>query len=290
MANYSAPGPVPGLASLAQRYDAVLCDVWGVLHNGMVSFPPAREALAAFRAAGGTVVLITNAPRTSPFIIEQIAELGVAASSYDAIVTSGDVTRALLAEKAPARLRHIGPAQHLTLYDGLDLPLSSVEDAEIVCCTGLRDDIHETPEDYEAELAALAARELPMICANPDIVVERGHQLVYCAGALAARYSALGGSTAVAGKPHAPIYEAALERAAAIRGGPAARDRVLAIGDGAPTDLAGAFRHDIDVLFVTGGIHSGHFGPADAPDIAAVHRFLADEGLGATAFLPALTW
>ncbi len=290
MANSSTPGRVPGLAEIAPRYDALLCDVWGVLHNGVDSFAGARTALETFRAGGGTVVLITNAPRTSPYVIAQIAGLGVGSECYDAIVTSGDVTRDLLAAHAPARLRHIGPDIHLSLYDGLDLTLVSPDEADIVSCTGLRDDDHETPDDYQAELAALAARGLPFICANPDIVVERGHQLIYCAGALAERYAALGGTTSVAGKPHRPIYEAALARVAEIRGAPVAENRVLAIGDGAPTDLAGAVRQNLDVLFVTGGIHAGHFGPADTPDADAVHRFLVAEGLGATAFLPGLCW
>lgn len=290
MANSSAPGRVPGLAELAPRYDALLCDVWGVLHNGVASFAAAREALSAFRDGGGTVVLITNAPRTSRFVIEQIAALGVEPGCYDAIVTSGDVTRGLLAAYAPARLHHIGAERDVTLYDGLALTLSDAAAADVIGCTGLRDDTRETPGDYEAELAALVARGLPLVCANPDIVVERGHQLVYCAGALAERYAALGGTTAVAGKPHAPIYEAGLARIAAIRGRELARERVLAIGDGAPTDLAGAFRQNLDVLFVTGGIHAGHFGAAAEPDAAAVHRFLATEGLGAHAFLPSLVW
>ena len=290
MANSSTPGRVPGLAELAPRYDAVLCDVWGVLHNGVASFEQARAALTAFRDQGGTVVLITNAPRTSSFIVEQLLELGVPASCYDAIVTSGDVTRELLVAHGPARLYHIGSDQQLTLYDGLPLTLSTAADADIISCTGLRDDLHETPDDYEAELVALAARNLPFICANPDLVVERGHQLVYCAGALAARYAALGGATFVAGKPHAPIYAAALAKVEAVRGKAVPRDRVLAIGDGAPTDLAGAFRQDLDVLFVTGGIHSGHFGPTDRPEADAVHRFLIAEGLGAAAFVPGLVW
>ncbi len=290
MANSLLPGPVPGLAALAPRYDAVLCDVWGVLHNGVSSFAGARAALSAFRAGGGTVVLITNAPRTSHYVVEQIAELGVEADCYDAIVTSGDVTRAILAAHAPARLHHIGNEQQMSLYDGLDLTLVGADEADVIGCTGLRDDLHETPADYEAELAALAARGLPFVCANPDLVVERGHQLVYCAGALAARYQALGGQTFVAGKPHAPIYDAALERVDAVRGRAVPRDRVLAIGDGAPTDLAGAFSQKLDILFVTGGIHAGHFGPNDKPETAAVHRFLAAEKLGAAAFIPGLVW
>lgn len=290
MANLSLPPRIAGLHRLAPHYEAVICDVWGVLHNGVTSFAKARTALANYRAAGGTVVLITNAPRTSHPVAEQLAALGIEKASYDAIVTSGDVTRSLLATYAPARLHHIGLERDASLYEGLALERSDIADAEIVSCTNLRDDSRESPADYEEELRALVARDLPFICANPDIVVERGHQLVFCAGALAARYAALGGRVVVAGKPHAPIYEAALAKLAALRGHAVERASVLAIGDGAPTDLKGACDQGIDVLFVTGGIHAGHFGPPLDPDTDAVHRFLQAERLGAAAFIAELSW
>lgn len=290
MTNTSSPPRETGLGALAPAYAAVLCDVWGVLHNGVHSFEWAREALRRYRAAGGVVVLITNAPRPNHIVVEQITGLGVEADCYDDIVTSGDVTRGLLSGSGAGRVLHIGIERDRTLYEGLGLDLTGPEEAEIVCCTGLRDDEAESPEDYDGELSPLAARGLPMICANPDIVVERGSKLVWCAGALAERYRAFGGTTLVAGKPFGPIYETALARAAQIRGRPIDRAEVLAIGDGAPTDLKGAFGQELDVLFVTGGIHAANFGPAGDPDAAAVHRFLATEGLGARAFAPRLVW
>lgn len=290
MTNSTSPSRVTGLAALAAEYSAVLCDVWGVLHNGVSSFQPACEALSRYRAAGGIVVLITNAPRTSRFVVEQIASLGVAPDCYDDIVTSGDVTRVLLAERSPAKILHIGDVRQQSLYEGLDLTMVDADAAELISCTAPRDDEHESPDDYDAEFAALAARGLPMICANPDIVVERGHKLVWCAGALAERYRHHGGTTFVAGKPHRPIYEAALRRVAEIKGAAIEKTNVLAIGDGAPTDLAGAYQEDLDVLFVTGGIHAADFGPAHDPDSDAVHRFLADRQLGARAIVPSLVW
>lgn len=290
MSNSQSPPRVSGLSALAPHYKVVLCDVWGVLHNGLRSFEQACDALARYRATGGIVVLITNAPRSSEYVVEQIAGLGVDADSYDSIVTSGDVTRGLLAERGAIPTLHIGLERDRTLYNGLDLQLVDAERAEIVSCTGLRDDESETPADYDAEFAALVARGLPMICANPDLVVERGHKLVWCAGALAERYASHGGATFVAGKPHHPIYEAALRRASDVHGVPFAKSDVLAIGDGAPTDLKGAFREGLDVLFVTGGIHAADFGPADDPDADAVHRFLLEERVGARAFVPGLVW
>ncbi|MCX5520522.1 TIGR01459 family HAD-type hydrolase [Kaistia defluvii] len=290
MTNTTSPIAVSGLSELAAQYRAVLCDVWGVIHNGVRSFAPACDALARYRAQGGTVVLITNAPRTSHFIVEQMGTLGVSPDCYDAIVTSGDVTRALLVERGSAKTFHVGSEREKTLYDGLELQFVGEGDAELISCTGLFDDTVETPDDYAERFAAWHRRGLPMICANPDIVVERGDRFVWCAGSLAERYKAIGGTSYVAGKPNAPIYEAALKKAEAIRGGPIARDAVIAIGDGAPTDLRGACDQNLDVLFVTGGIHSASFGPTESPEATAVHRFLDEKNLGARAFVPHLTW
>lgn len=291
----TAPLLVPGLSALAERYDGVLCDVWGVLHNGVAAFGPAGEALTRFReTTGGKVVLITNAPRPAGPIYEQLARLGVPRSAFDSIVTSGDVTRALIeALGSPARrgkALHLGPERDLTLYDGIAVDLVAEADAEAVVCTGLFDDETETPDDYRELLMRLAGRGLTMICANPDIVVERGNRLIWCAGALARLYEDLGGPVEIPGKPHAPIYDAALARLDEVAGRPIDRRRVLAIGDGLPTDIRGAVSQDIDVLFVTGGIHATDFGPTDAPDEHLVRRRLAEDGLSATAAVPRLVW
>jgi HAD superfamily hydrolase (TIGR01459 family) len=252
---------ISGLSEISDRYDAILCDIWGVLHNGVASFPPASQALVSFRRRGGAVVLISNAPRPSPPIERQVLKLGVAPEAFDAVVTSGDVTIALMEQQAGDRVLHIGPERDLSLFDaaaeasGARPRLVSLEDAQYALCTGLRNDETERPEDYEPELQAMAKGSLTMICANPDIVIHRGDDLIYCAGALARRYEELGGSVVYAGKPYGPIYDRALAHAERARGRPIEKPRVLAIGDGMKTDIVGAKRAGLDALFVTGGIH-----------------------------------
>ena len=274
--------PIPlidGLGALSGRYDAILCDIWGVLHNGREAFAPASAALAAFRRAGGTVVLITNAPRPNPMIRDQAIQFGVAPEAFDAVVTSGDVTVEMIVARGDAPLYHIGPPRDLALIEaaaarGARPRLVSPPDAAYILCSGLFDDNHETPEDYAAQLAGFAERRAPMICANPDLVVHRGHKLVYCAGSVAELYETLGGEAIYAGKPHPPIYHACLEKIAALRGAPVAPRRVLAIGDALRTDLAGAAAVGLDALFVADGIHRDElFGPRAAAD--ALQRLLA---------------
>ncbi|BCP52489.1 haloacid dehalogenase [Kaistia sp. 32K] len=290
MTNTTSPLAVAGLSELASQYPVVLSDVWGVIHNGVRAFAPACDALRRYRAQGGIVVLITNAPRTSQHIVDQMNGLGVGPDCYDGIVTSGDVTRGLLEARGAAKTFHVGNEREKSLYEGLPLQLVGEDEAELISCTGLFDDSVETPDDYAARFASWRKRDLPMICANPDIVVERGERFVWCAGSLAERYTALGGTSFVAGKPNPPIYEAALRKASAIRGSHVEKQEVLAIGDGAPTDLRGACQQDLDVLFVTGGIHSASFGPDHAPEAGAVHGFLVENRLAVRAYIPHLAW
>ena len=249
------------LEDISDRYDAILCDIWGVLHDGVAAFQPASQALISFRRRGGAVVLVSNAPRPSPPIRRQLLELGVSPGAFDAIATSGDVTIGLIEERIDNPVLHIGAARDLTLFDaaaeaaGRRPKIAPLEGARYALCTGLRNDQTETPKDYEQELSAMAARAMPMICANPDIVIHRGAKLVYCAGALARRYEELGGSVVYGGKPHAPIYRLALILAEHTYGAPINKRRVLAIGDGMNTDIAGATRAGLDALLVTHGIH-----------------------------------
>lgn len=288
---HASPDFPAGLSALAPDYEALLVDVWGVIHNGVTAFAPAVDALTRFRReTGGPVVLITNAPRPAPPIVEQLGQLGVPAEAFDAVVTSGDVTRGQIARLGAAALYHVGPERDLSLYDGLDVRLVGAEDAEAICCTGLFDDYNETPEDYRDSLAALAARRLPLVCANPDIVVQRGGDRIYCAGSLAALYAELGGEVRQAGKPHAPIYEAAFERLGGILGRAPDRDRVLAIGDGLMTDIKGAVGQGVAALLITAGIHAAEFGAADAPDPKMVADRLGRDGLAVRAVLPRLAW
>lgn len=207
---------IDGLGEISESYDAILCDIWGVLHNGVASFAAASEALVSFRRRGGVVVLISNAPRPFPPIQRQVLKLGVSPEAFDAVVTSGDVTIGLMEQQTGNRVLHIGPARDLSLFaaaeegTGARPRLVPLEDADYALCTGLRNDDIEAPDDYETELQAMASRAVTMICANPDIVIHRGDTLIYCAGALARRYEELGGSVIYAGKPYAPIYDRAL--------------------------------------------------------------------------------
>jgi HAD superfamily hydrolase (TIGR01459 family) len=275
---------------LAERYDVILCDVWGVVHNSIVAAPSACDALLRFRARGGTVILITNAPRPGATVLRQLDSLGVSREAYDDIVSSGDVTRALIARRDGQAALHIGPDRDLGIFTGLALQFADAQAADYIVCTGLFDDDAETPDDYRKLLSQLRSRELFMICANPDLVVERGTKLIYCAGAIADLYQSQGGEVLYAGKPHPPIYEEALAKAAARRDEPIARNRVIAIGDSIRTDIKGAVALGIDCVFVTAGIHAEELGPRDNPDVRALRRLFAEAGTRPTAVMRELVW
>lgn len=251
---------VDGFGSIADRYDLVLCDVWGVLHDGVKAFAAAGEALGQFRKGGGHVVLVSNAPRPGSVVEGHLASLGVAREAYDAIRTSGDMTREIVAAHGDRAFHHVGPARDLGLFDGLPARPAPISEADYVVCTGLLDDETETIEDYAGALAEMRERDLEMICANPDLVVERGHRLILCAGALAARYEELGGRTLTPGKPHKPIYEASLKLGAELAGRGVPQERVLAVGDAIRTDVAGGSQVGIDTLLVARGIHAVELG------------------------------
>jgi HAD superfamily hydrolase (TIGR01459 family) len=281
------PKMIPSLDALADGYAAILCDVWGVVHNGVAAFPDACAALIRARGKGAAVVLITNAPRPHAGVEAQLAALGVPADAYDRVVTSGDVTRDLI-EAGPRGVFHLGPDRDMSIYDGLDAELVEEFEASAVVCTGLFDDETETPEDYAEMLRRFRARDLPMICANPDIVVERGHELLWCAGALARDYAQLGGRTLIAGKPHRPIYEVALRKAGEVLGREVTAGETLAIGDGMLTDVKGAVDNGIDVLYVTGGIHARDYGEVLNPDMVLLAGFLERHGHVPVAVIPRL--
>ena len=279
----SPPQILSGFREIAADYDALVCDVWGVLHNGVTAFAPACDALKTFRAQRGPVVLLSNAPRPENDLKAQFAKFGVPHDCYDAIVTSGGAARADLARRAAkgaVKMFHLGPERDKGVFEGLDVVCVEAKDAQIVLCTGLFDDDVETPDDYADVLADLKARGLEMICANPDLVVQRGGVLVYCAGALAGAYEALGGPVVYYGKPHKPIY--ALTLAAA----PGAR-RVLAIGDGLKTDIRGANAAGLDALFIGDGIHGEHVEPFTAQHLSTL---FASEDVSARAAMRSLAW
>jgi HAD superfamily hydrolase (TIGR01459 family) len=276
---------IPTLASLsalASGYDAILCDVWGVLIDGAKHFAGAAAALRAFRAGGGTAVLITNASRPSQEVRRQLEHLGLPGDCYDDLISAGELTlREIVARKSEA-CHHLGPKRDMGLFEaagrllGAPIRLVGPRDADYVVCTGLIDEDRETPEDYDSRLEELLRRDLVMLCANPDIVVEVGDRLYWCAGALAGRYAAMGGDVKMFGKPHAPIYEAALARIDELKRAPTPRRRVLAIGDGADTDLRGAGAAGLDCLFITRGVHREElYGQGEELDRRALARLLA---------------
>jgi HAD superfamily hydrolase (TIGR01450 family) len=281
------PQTIASLDEMAGRYTAILCDVWGVLHNGVRHFEPAASALAAARDRGLAVVLITNAPRPHQDVEAQLAALDVPETAWDRVVTSGDVTRELVST-GPRRVFHLGPDRDLSLFDGLDIDIVEEFEANSVVCTGLFDDEAEAPDDYAEMLARMRARNLPMICANPDIAVERGDRMIWCAGALARDYGQIGGRTLIAGKPHAPIYAAALKAAGEVLSRELGRSEALAIGDGMLTDIKGASDNGIDVLYVSGGIHARDYGHPDNPEPEKLQAFLAKHGFHPVAMMPKL--
>ena len=281
---------IANLADLDGRYDAVFCDLWGCLHNGKTPFPAAVTALQGFRARGGRVLLLTNAPRPKSAVIAQLDAMSVPRDAWDEVVTSGDATQyAMLSGAVGQRLYFIGAPKDESFFTDLpvDMPQAlsvtrvPLDQAQGIICTGLTDDLTETPEDYRAILLQSKINGLPMLCANPDVIVDYGDKRLYCAGALAEAYEAMGGTVYYFGKPHPPIYDLARRRLAALTGG---RDlRILCIGDGIATDIQGGIAEDLDTLFVTGGIAAAAFGPdVNAPDKRLLDPWLAAQSLSPT--------
>lgn len=275
-----------GLKEIANNYDAVLCDAWGVIHNGVDLFPEVADALITFRRERGPVIILTNAPRPSTVIPGQLDRIGLARDAWDGIVTSGDSTCAAISKFLPAPAFRIGPEKDDPLFENLAIRFEELEGARFIICTGLVDDQSEEPEDYRAMLKRAVERNLPMVCANPDIVVNWGGRLVWCAGALAQIYAELGGQVIYGGKPFTPIYELAMAQIDEYRGAPTPTSRILAIGDGLKTDIAGANAHDIDALYIAGdgGIHSGGVGGDDLSSL------FAEAGVNVIATMTGLRW
>lgn len=283
---------INGLSAIADRYDALLCDVWGVLHNGEKAYPGVAEALTNFRAKGGHVLLLSNAPRPSDALPVMFEQMGIPHNVYDGILTSGDATKAYLAShEYGTRCYLIGMERHLTLFEGTGVARVGEDEAEFILAASLFDADTEEPEDYRTRLKALAARKLPLICANPDIVVESGDRHIYCAGALARLYEELGGKTIYFGKPHGPIYDIARARIGEIAGREIADARILAVGDGMATDIKGAEAAGIDALFITGGIAAADCGDhPERPDADKVAALMAAARLHPIAAAARLVW
>jgi HAD superfamily hydrolase (TIGR01459 family) len=258
------------LSELLDRYDGLLCDIWGVLHNGDAAFSDAVDALCRARAFGRFVILITNAPRLSKDIYPQLARLGVPPESFDSIITSGDVTAQLIAKQPDAPLFHFGPERDNSILEGLTNPIVDHSDAKLCLLTGPLDDTIETTDIYHDLLEQMHENAVEMICANPDLVVRSGNRMVICAGSIAQRYAHLGGKVSFAGKPEPAIYEEALRRAASLTGRDIPKSRLLAIGDGLATDIKGAADNGFDAYFIVGGIHASEFDELNAQE--AVNR------------------
>lgn len=274
---------IHSLADIAAPYDALFCDLWGCLHNGVAPFPEAVEALQNFRNIGGTVVLLTNAPRPARFVQATLDKMGVPQDCYDLIVSSGDAAQdAMLAGAVGRKVWHLGPEKDDGFFTEIPpewqgqegVERVPFEEAEGIICTGPFDEINEVPEDYRARFLMAKTRGLPLLCANPDIVVDLGDRRIYCAGALAALYEEMGGETLYFGKPHPPIYDLARRKLATI--GLPDDARILAVGDGINTDVAGAMGEGIDALFVTSGLAHDQFGPdVEAPEPDLLRSWLA---------------
>jgi HAD superfamily hydrolase (TIGR01459 family) len=274
------------IAPLTETADIWFLDIWGVLHNGIKPFASCVDACIAFRKTGGTVILVSNSPRPRASLITQLKNIGVDPAAYDDAITSGDVSRALISVIAPGPVLHIGPARDLPLFDSLGVTFATAETAVSAVCTGLYDDETETPDDYGSVLTRLRERNIMMICANPDIKAERGGKLIYCAGAIAQAYEVIGGQVSYAGKPYAPIYDAAMQIASRLRGGPVEKSRVLAIGDGIATDIRGASNYGIRSVYIASGVNL-------APGVAladAAKTLFTNEAVKPIAVMQALAW
>ena len=279
--------PTP-LQPLRDLYDTLFCDVWGVIRDGRALLPDAVFALQEFRKAGGAVCLVSNSPQRSPGLERQLAQMGLPRDAYDTAVTSGDAIHAELEKRTPGSAWRIGPAHDYGLYEGLDMPEADVDDADFITVTGPDDYWNGTPEDYRGRLEIALSRGLDLVCANPDSVVQSGEQVVFCAGAIARLYRQMGGTSIVAGKPHRPIYTHA-ENALARAGLECQLERVLAVGDGPETDIAGAMRIGVDALFIGGGILETEL-DGDGFDPVQVSRQLAGYGVEAKWMAPRLSW
>ncbi len=275
-----------GISAIARDYDAMLCDAWGVIHDGVTLFPGAEEALIQFRKECGPVIIITNAPRPSSVIPAQLDQLGLSRDAWDGVITSGDATRAEIAARLPSPAYRIGPSMDDPLFEGLDIEFAPLRAAQFIVCTGLEDPTREHPDDYKDVLGTASSKGLVMVCANPDIRVNWGGRLQWCAGALAQIYEEMGGSVVYGGKPYPPIYRLALAEVEKATGKTPDPTTVLAIGDGVATDIAGANKQGIDALFIAGrgGVYE------DRADESVIAAKLAETGVHAVAAAEALKW
>jgi HAD superfamily hydrolase (TIGR01459 family) len=286
------PAILNSAGALLRRYDVIFCDVWGVVHNGQKAYAPAGAALARFRQAGGTVILVSNAPVPADGVEQVLAKTGVRRDAWDAIVSSGDIALEHIAEQGYRRMHWVGPSERdYKLYVRLNQPQAALEDADAIVCTGLKDDRRETVEDYRDLIAGGLKHKLPFVCANPDLVVDVGPARLPCAGSIALEYERLGGEVFWAGKPHPAAYATALARVGEVAGAVPALDRILAIGDAVRTDMAAAHGLGVDGLLIAGGIHRHDLLVEGGIDAARLADLLAAAEVASTvAAMPELVW
>ena len=274
---------IQNIADISAPYTAVLCDLWGCLHDGIRPFDAGLAALQTLCTQGKSVWLLTNSPRPSPDVIDQLDAIGVTRDLYHGVISSGDAAIAEVANGTyGSQIYHLGPARDLPFFKTLDVTLTTQDHADAIICTGLINDETETPDDYTTALLDAKTRDLPMLCANPDIIVDRGDKRIFCAGALAAAYDKIGGRVDYAGKPHAPIYRLALAKLTAIHQDIRAAD-ILCIGDGIHTDIAGAVAQSMPSVFITGGLAARQTDtradPQSNPNPAKLGEFLINQPL-----------
>lgn len=284
------PPIIENAGELLARYDVLFCDIWGVVHNGQTAYVDGCAALKQFREGGGTVILVSNAPRTPKVVAKVLAEKHVPENCWDAIVSSGGIAVTHSAEQGYTRIHHIGPDRDLDVFDNSGLERVALEDADAIFCTGLLHDRHESGEDYRDRLREPAAHKLPFVCANPDLVVDVGDIQLPCAGAIATVYESLNAPVYWAGKPHTTAYEAALIEAGRLRGTPIEKNRILAIGDSVRTDVAGAVGFGIDALFICQGIHRKEVAPNGNIDPAVLASLFEAPAPQAIAAMMSLRW
>jgi len=274
---------IENFTDISNKYDAALVDLWGCLHNGVKPFAAAVLALEKFRDNGGTVLLLTNSPRPSGSVFTQLDSIGVSRDLYAGCVSSGDAARAALASGAYGKkVFALGPERDAPFYDGIDVEHVALEQATGIVCTGLFNDNTETPDDYRAFFLQAKNNGLKMLCANPDVMVDRGDKRIYCAGALAQAYTQMGGEAHYFGKPHPPIYDLAYQKLIEITGREVMPRKIIAIGDGINTDVRGAIGEDIDSLFITGGLAAGETATDGQPNPDRLNAFLTKAQLTPT--------
>ncbi|GLQ17737.1 TIGR01459 family HAD-type hydrolase [Maritalea porphyrae] len=277
-----------GLSAVKDQFNLIFCDVWGVLHNGERVYQRAVDALQNFRENGGAVIMVTNAPRPSNEIIADLYAMGVPKDTFDALVSSGEVTRDLIADYHGKTIYRLGPDSDDGLFEGIQVHFGSLDEAEAIICSDL--EYGRTPDDYQHEVLDWKARGLPFICANPDKFVEIGDELIYCGGALADVYQEAGGNVIMAGKPFRPIYQKASQLALETRNIQLADQKVIAIGDSARTDATGAARIGAGFLFISGSIHAHELGDLHEPNAKEIEKLLAPIGANVVGYSPFLVW